>query len=111
MPPSATSRRSDAGERIVVGVNAHVKLDEDPPIILRVDPSVEARQTERLAAVRARRDPVEVERTLAALAAAAESGANLMPSLVECARAYASVGEMCNVLRAAFGLYRETPVF
>ena len=101
----------DAGDRIVVGVNAHVKLDEDPPIILRVDPSVEARQTERLAAVRARRDPVEVERTLAALAAAAESGANLMPSLVECARAYVSVGEMCNVLRAAFGLYRETPVF
>jgi methylmalonyl-CoA mutase N-terminal domain/subunit len=65
----------------------------------------------RLQAVKARRDDAEVERTLAGLKAAAERDENLMPHFIECARAYVSVGEMCDVLRGVFGLYRETPFF
>ena len=68
-------------------------------------------QVERLRAVKARRDSAEVERTLAELRAAAEGRDNLMPPLIECSRAYVSVGEMCDVLRGVFGLYRETPFF
>ena len=101
----------DSGERLVVGVNAFEDPDEQPMEILRVDPEVEGRQIARLAEVRARRDAAEVERALGALRAAAEGDANLMEPLVACARAYASVGEMCDVLRGVFGLYRETPVF
>ncbi len=101
----------DSGERLVVGVNAFEDPDEQPMEILRVDPEVEGRQIARLAEVRARRDAAEVERALGALRAAAEGDANLMEPLLACARAYASVGEMCDVLRGVFGLYRETPVF
>jgi methylmalonyl-CoA mutase N-terminal domain/subunit len=101
----------DAGDRIVVGVNAYVDENEAPPEILKVDSALEIKQRARLAAVRARRDGAEVERTLAALGQAAREGRNLMPSLVDCARVYASVGEMCDVLRGEFGLYRETPFF
>jgi methylmalonyl-CoA mutase N-terminal domain/subunit len=101
----------DAGERVVVGVNRYVEEDERPLEILRVDPALEGVQVERLRAVKARRDGAEVERTLAALRRAAEGRDNLMPPLIECARAYASVGEMCDVLRGVFGLYRETPFF
>jgi methylmalonyl-CoA mutase N-terminal domain/subunit len=101
----------DSGERLVVGLNAFEDPDEQPMEILRVDPEVEGRQIARLAEVRARRDAAEVERALGALRSAAEGHANLMEPLLACARAYASVGEMCDVLRGVFGLYRETPVF
>jgi methylmalonyl-CoA mutase N-terminal domain/subunit len=101
----------DAGERVVVGVNRYVEQDEKPLEILKVDPALEQVQIDRLRAVKARRDAGEVERTLNALRAAAEGRTNLMPPLIDCARAYASVGEMCDVLRGVFGLYRETPFF
>src|SRR5689334_21840146 len=92
----------DSGERVVVGVNRHVEEDERPLEILKVDPALEQVQIDRLRAVKARRDSAEVERTLAALKAAAEGRGNLMPPLIDCARAYASVGEMCDVLRGVF---------
>src|SRR5437868_4349765 len=95
----------DSGERLVVGVNAFEEPDEQAMEILRVDPEVEGRQMARLADVRARRDAAAVERALGALRAAAEGEGNLMEPLVASARAYASVGEMCDVLRGVFGLY------
>jgi methylmalonyl-CoA mutase N-terminal domain/subunit len=101
----------DSGERVVVGVNRYVEEDEQPLEILKVDPALEEVQVERLQAVKARRDAAEVERTLAALRVAAEGRDNLMPALIDCSRAYVSVGEMCDVLRGVFGLYRETPFF
>ena len=61
--------------------------------------------------VRARRDGTAVESTLAALQQAATTGANLMPPMLECARAHASEGEIVDALQQAFGRYTETPVF
>jgi methylmalonyl-CoA mutase N-terminal domain/subunit len=102
----------DGQERIVVGVNRYVHDDEEPIQLLRVDPALERKQIGRLQAVRARRDAAEVERTLAALREqAALPQANLMPALIECARAHASEGELVESLQQVFGSYRETPVY
>jgi methylmalonyl-CoA mutase N-terminal domain/subunit len=105
-------REIDSGERIVVGVNSFPQEDEEPIPTLRVDPSLERKQLDRLQSVRARRDGVAVERTLAALReAAGHSGHNLMEPLLDCARADASEGEIVQSLQQVFGDYTETPVF
>jgi methylmalonyl-CoA mutase N-terminal domain/subunit len=102
----------DAGQRVVVGVNRYVLEDEQPIPTLRVDPALERKQTDRLAAARARRDGAAVERTLAALREdAAHAERNLMEPLLECARAHASEGEIVQSLQQVFGSYTETPVF
>ena len=98
--------------RIVVGVNDFVQHDEQELQILRIDPALERKQTDRLAATRARRDGSEVERSLAELKrAAANEGENLMPHLIEAARARATEGEMVAAMQEVFGTYSELPVF
>src|SRR5262249_6110030 len=78
----------EANERIVVGVNRYLQEDERPLDILKIDPALEDKQIERVQALRARRDSAGVERTLSALrASAAQERANLMPLIVEAARA------------------------
>ena len=105
-------RQIDAGERVLVGVNRFALDDEIPIPTLRVDPALERKQLERLQGARARRDGAEVERALAHLRAeAAKEGANLMESLLDCARAHASEGEIVESLQRVFGDYTETPVF
>ncbi len=105
-------RQIDAGERVVVGVNSHVLEDEQPLPILRIDPALERKQLDRLQSARATRDGAQVERTLAALrAAAAQPDRNLMEPLLACARACASEGEIVESLQQVFGDYTETPVF
>ncbi len=102
----------DGGQRVVVGVNRFVAEDEEPISTLRVDPALELKQIGRLEATRARRAGAAVERTLAALReAAAVPSRNLMPELLECARADASEGEIIEALQQVFGRYTETPVF
>jgi methylmalonyl-CoA mutase N-terminal domain/subunit len=102
----------DAGERVVVGVNRYVAQDEQPIPTLRVDPALERKQTDRLAAARTRRDGAAVERTLAALREdAAHPERNLMEPLLDCARAHASEGEIVESLQQVFGSYTENPVF
>src|SRR5687767_1221466 len=101
----------DAGRRIVVGVNRYEHADEEPLDIHRIDPALERKQIDRLAAVRARRDSSAVESTLAALRASAVTGANLMPPLLDCARAHATEGEIVRALQAVWGAYTERPVF
>jgi len=101
----------EAESRIVVGVNRY-ELDDEPELdILRIDPALEEKQIERVRALRARRDSTAVESALAALKAAAEGDANLMPPIVEAGRAYVTMGEMCDALREVWGVWRETPVF
>jgi methylmalonyl-CoA mutase, N-terminal domain len=105
-------REIDSGERIVVGVNSQILADEQPIPTLRVDPALERKQLDRLAAARARRDSAAVESTLAALrAAAARPDRNLMAPLIDCARACASEGEIIESLQQVFGDYAESPVF
>ena len=102
----------DAKRRIVVGVNAHVDPDEEPLPTLRIDPALEQKQIDRVKGVRARRDAAAVERSLGALREqAARPEVNLMPALLDCARAHATEGEIIDALQAVFGVYTETPVF
>ncbi|HEY1539999.1 MAG TPA: methylmalonyl-CoA mutase family protein [Solirubrobacteraceae bacterium] len=102
----------DSHERILVGVNDYVDAGDEEIPLLRIDPELERKQVGRLQAVRARRDATAVEHTLTVLrAGAAHDGHNLMPALLDCARAHASEGEIVAALQDVFGTYRETPVF
>jgi methylmalonyl-CoA mutase, N-terminal domain len=101
----------DAGERIVVGVNAHRNDDETPLPILRIDPALERKQIGRVQAVRARRDADLVERALANVKNVASTGQNLMPVLLDAARVHASEGEIVDALQEVWGSYTESPVF
>jgi methylmalonyl-CoA mutase N-terminal domain/subunit len=98
-------------ERLIVGVNAYEQADEEPLEILRIDPAIERKQAGRLQATRARRDSEAVEAALTALREAAAGEANLMPPLIECARALCTEGEMIAAMQGVFGSYTETPVF
>ena len=102
----------EAGQRIVVGVNRYL-LDEESPIpLLRIDPALERKQIERVQGVRARRDSQAVEARLNAVKdAAGRDDVNLMPLVVDAARDYVTLGEMCDALRSVWGVWRETPVF
>jgi methylmalonyl-CoA mutase N-terminal domain/subunit len=101
----------DAGERVVVGVNAFVHPDDDPLPIHKVDAAMERKQIDRLQGVRARRDADAVERALTAIRAAADTKENLMPHLLDAARVHATEGEIIESLQQVFGSYTETPVF
>jgi len=101
----------ESGRRVIVGVNRYLQGDEPIPI-LKIDPALEPKQIARLAGVRARRDSAAVESRLAALSeGAAKEGVNLMPLIVDAARDYVTLGEMCDALRDVWGVWRETPVF
>ncbi len=111
------ARAVEAKEKIIVGVNDFV-VEETPQQILYIDESVRESQTEKLKRLRARRSQQEVTRRLAALrqAAAREpqaekgeiSSANTMPYILDCVRAYATVGEICEALRDVYGTYEES---
>jgi len=101
----------ERGERVIVGVNRYEVEDEEPIEILRIDPALERKQIERVRGLRARRDSAAVERRLASLKAAAAGDVNVMPAMVDAARAYVTMGEMCDALREVWGVWRETPVF
>ena len=98
-------------ERIMVGVNAFRVDDDELTEIHRPDPAAESRQKERLAETMARRDDAAAEAALAALERAAAEDRNLMPLLVDCARARVSEGEMVAAMQRVFGTYTETPVY
>ena len=99
-------------QRVIVGVNRY-ELDEDKEIdILRIDPALERKQIARVQATRARRDSRAAEKALARLKEdAARDDRNLMEPIVDAARAYVTMGEMCDALRDVWGVWRETPVF
>ena len=98
-------------EKIVVGVNAYATAEEAPIPVLRIDPEVERRQVERLVEVRRKRDAGRWRASLDALRAAATEHGELMPAFLECARAYASVGEQVAVLKEVYGLYHDPGYF
>jgi methylmalonyl-CoA mutase N-terminal domain/subunit len=99
------------GDRIMVGVNAFQVDDDDLTEIHRPDPDAERRQRERLARTMGERDGRRAVEALDALKAAAAGDANLMPHLLECARARVSEGEMVEAMQSVFGTYTETPVY
>jgi methylmalonyl-CoA mutase N-terminal domain/subunit len=97
-------------EKIIVGVNDYVQADEKPIEILYIDDTTAETQLARLAALRRTRDGDRVQRALDGLRQAARGRDNTMPPLLECVRAYATVGEMCDALREVWGEYEEVPV-
>jgi methylmalonyl-CoA mutase, N-terminal domain len=102
----------EAKQRIIVGVNRYELEDEPELELLRIDPALEQQQIERVRGLRNRRDSARVEAALARLKEeAAREDVNLMPALVDAARDYVTLGEMCDALREVWGVWRETPVF
>jgi methylmalonyl-CoA mutase, N-terminal domain len=102
----------ERGERVVVGVNRYQLADEPPLEILKIDAALERKQIERVTALKGRRDSAKVEQRLAALKdAASRDGVNLMPAILDAARDYVTMGEMCDAWREVWGTWRETPVF
>ena len=97
-------------DKVIVGVNDFVQADEKPIEILYIDETTAERQLERLADLKRSRDNDRVRHTLDALKAGAKGNANTMPLLLDCVRAYATVGEMCDALREVWGEYEEVPI-
>jgi methylmalonyl-CoA mutase, N-terminal domain len=102
----------DKKEKIIVGVNDFVEEDEKVEIpILEVSPEVEKKQRKRIAELRNSRNQNRVDESLAALKQGATDGKNLMPLLLNCTRAYVTLGEMCDSLKEEFGIHEEEAVF
>jgi methylmalonyl-CoA mutase N-terminal domain/subunit len=104
-------QRIDSGDQVVVGVN---KFTRDEPErrqleLWELDASVGIRQREDLARVKASRDNTLVAGTLAALRETARGKDSLMPAIMDAVKAYASLGEICTVLREEFGTFQEPP--
>lgn len=95
-------------EIIVVGLNKYQIEEEAPKGLLKVDPSVGEMQKNKLKALRDRRDNAKVTETLTALRGACEGTDNVMPFILEAVRAYATLGEVCGVMREVFGEYQQS---
>jgi methylmalonyl-CoA mutase N-terminal domain/subunit len=100
----------ERNERVVVGVNRFTAEEQRPIELLRVDPSIEQAQVERLQALRARRNAGPVERALGEVERRARTEENLLPAILAAVEAYATVGEISDALRRVFGEYRESVV-
>lgn len=98
----------ETGERIVVGMNKFQIEEEAPKGLLRVDPSVGEMQKQKLVDLRAKRDNAVVDAKLANLRTACEGTENVMPVILEAVKAYATLGEICGVMREVFGEYQQS---
>jgi methylmalonyl-CoA mutase, N-terminal domain len=115
----AYQRAVEKGEKVIVGVNEYV-IDEDPPVILKIDESVRDLQAGKLKRLRSKRSNESVTRSLDALRRALQqeprgergrlSDTNTMPYLLDCVRAYATLGEICAAMREVLGSYQEASV-
>ena len=104
-------RQIESGEKTVVGVNKY-EQDEQPDIpTLRVDESIQKEQVESLAKVKAERDDSSVSKALATIAEDCRADRNVMPSIVEAAKAYCTEQEICDVFRSVYGQHQDRPEF
>src|SRR5262247_3983102 len=101
----------DRREKVVVGVNKYVMTEERPINFLKIDAAVEHEQIERVGRFKAARDGAKVERRLKQLAEACREQKNVMPVLIDAVKDYVSLGEISDVYRQVFGLYREPIIF
>lgn len=95
----------DRGERTIVGVNCFQEQEKVSLPVFQVNRSVEENQIRKLTEIRTKRDNQKVKKVLASLDEAARGKANVMPFIMEAVRCYASLGEICDVLRGVFGVY------
>jgi len=101
----------DDGSAVVVGVNKFIASTAKISGLTRIDPGKEALQKKRLHSVRQKRDNERCSRSLNGLSEVARGRGNVMPSILECVESYASVGEICDVLRKVFGTQKEFLIF
>ncbi|HEY3315606.1 MAG TPA: methylmalonyl-CoA mutase family protein [Bacillota bacterium] len=101
-------REIESGDRVIVGVNKFQVEEEGPRELLRVDPEVAERQRAKLARIKAARDGGAVDRALGALEGAARGRDNVMPHILEAVEAYATLGEINDILRKVFGEYHAS---
>ena len=97
----------ESGERAIVGVNQHVAVGEPRPEIARVSPEVECGQKARLAELKRSRDGEAVTSALRAVEAAARGTDNVLPHILHAVKSQATLGEVSDVMRGVFGVYRE----
>jgi len=100
----------ERGDQIVVGVNRFQAEKEQPIPTLQIDPEIERSQIERLRALRARRDAAKSRTAIEEVERRAHTSENLMPAILSAVEAYATVGEISDALRRAFGEYQESVV-
>ncbi len=103
-------KEADDGQRILVGVNRYTEAEKQPDL-LRVGGKIEVQQKRALGRLRSSRDASKVEKALSAMEAAAETDGNLMPYIIDAAKAYATTGEISDSFRRVFGEYRPREVF
>lgn len=102
----------DKKEKIVVGINEYVEENEKIDIpILNIPKEVEELQVKRIKEMKASRNQSDVDKSLEELKKSARDGTNIMPHILDCARKYVTLGEMCNELKEVFGVYEEQAVF
>jgi methylmalonyl-CoA mutase, N-terminal domain len=104
-------RQLEKGEKKIVGVNCHTETVAEPLEILRISPEVEREQVALIARRRTGRDQHTVDAALSALVAAARTDENLVPPMLDAARAEATLGEICDALRTEWGAYTEPAAF
>jgi methylmalonyl-CoA mutase N-terminal domain/subunit len=104
-------RQIETKDRIIVGLNDYTSDEKQPIPVFTGNPEMEKRQIGKLKELRQKRDSKLVEKTLADLADAARANQNLLPALIETVKAYATTGEICNTLRAVYGVYEASQVF
>ena len=97
----------EKGERVIVGVNEFEIEENVRPPLLKIDPSIEQAQVRKTEYVRRNRDNKKVEDSLVRLEGAAKKTVNLMPFILDAVKEYATLGEVCNVLRGVFGEYKD----
>ena len=104
-------RQLEQGERVMVGVNKYVSESDANIPVLRIDEHVQKEQLDNLAKVKASRDAARVKACLDAVRVASTSGKNLMPPIIEAAKAYCTQQEICDVLRETMGTYTDPAEF
>jgi len=100
-------REIDTKRRIIVGVNEYTTEEHEEVPLLKIDPKVEEEQIAKLQKLRRERDNQKVKQILQKLHDEAEKNVNLMPTIIEAVKAYATLGEICDVLREVYGVYKE----
>ena len=104
-------RQVDEGEKTVVGVNKYVTEEKFPVEILEIDEALERIQIEKTLRIKAERDDKKVRECLEKLGEACVSGMNVMNRIVDAVKAYATLQEVCDVFRSAFGEYRDPGIY